>query len=158
MEYITNHDLVPAFKDLPFTHVYKERDDVEPQFFGYKIETLSGGKLYGLYSFIEAFSGTCHRRSAQYAAWVQDTEAGAWRTVGKVKGTSTADAMVPNKCVTGDLKYELLYLFAPICRRMPHTYTIFYNHVLSNIIIHTQAYNYIRAAYSYIHTHTRIDG
>jgi hypothetical protein len=60
-----------------------------------------GGKLYGLYSFIEAFSGTCHRRSAQYAAWVQDTEAGAWRTLGKIKGTSTADAMVPNKCVTG---------------------------------------------------------
>eukprot|EP00435_Cladocopium_sp_Y103_P034138 s2532_g8.t1 len=57
------------------------------------------GKLYGLYSFIEAFSGSCHRRSAHYAAWVQDTEAEPWRTVGKIRGTSTADAMVPNKCV-----------------------------------------------------------
>ena len=72
-------------------------------------ESCDWGKLSGLYSFIEAFSGSSLRRSAQFSAWVQETPADDWQAVGKVKGTSTADATVPNKCVriagggTGDV-------------------------------------------------------
>lgn len=57
------------------------------------------GQLHGLYSFIEAFTGSSQRRSAQYAAWVQDTPAEPWRPIGRVQGTSTADDTVPNKSV-----------------------------------------------------------
>ncbi|CAE7771797.1 Ttn [Symbiodinium pilosum] len=57
------------------------------------------GKLWGLYSFIEDFAGNSVRRSAQYAAWVQREPGTDWEPVSSVKGTSTADLDVPNKCV-----------------------------------------------------------
>ncbi|CAE7949925.1 Ttn, partial [Symbiodinium sp. KB8] len=57
------------------------------------------GKLWGLYSFIEDFTGNSVRRSAQYAAWVQVEPGAEWQAVASIKGTSSADLDVPNKCV-----------------------------------------------------------
>ena len=91
---MTNNALIQNVSNIFHLPIFtKNGMMLSPNFSGKK--KRPGGKLYGLYSFIEAFSGTCHRRSAQYAAWVQDTEAGAWRTLGKIKGTITADAMYP---------------------------------------------------------------
>ncbi|CAK0855062.1 unnamed protein product [Prorocentrum cordatum] len=56
-----------------------------------------GGRLSGLYSFIEDFGGNSVRRSGLYAAWVQESPRGPWRPVKGVRGTSTAEADVPNK-------------------------------------------------------------
>eukprot|EP00439_Symbiodinium_sp_Y106_P051756 s3186_g6.t3 len=57
------------------------------------------GKLWGLYSFIEDFTGNSVRRSAQYAAWVQVEPGAEWQAVASIQGTSSADLDVPNKCV-----------------------------------------------------------
>ena len=45
------------------------------------------------------FRGNSVRRSAQYAAWVQVEPGAEWQAVASIKGTSSADLDVPNKCV-----------------------------------------------------------
>ncbi|KAF2355302.1 Protein of unknown function DUF3472, partial [Trinorchestia longiramus] len=57
------------------------------------------GKLEGLHSFIEDFTGNTLRRSAKFAAWVQYERNGPWDAVRRIKGTSTAENDVPNKTV-----------------------------------------------------------
>lgn len=57
------------------------------------------GKLTGLHSFIEDFMANSVRRSARYAAWVLESPGSMWTPVNKIRGTSTAEDDVPNKCV-----------------------------------------------------------
>lgn len=57
------------------------------------------GSLSGLYSFIEDFAGNSLRRSGCYSAWVKHTSTSPWTPVSRIKGTSTAEDDVPNKCV-----------------------------------------------------------
>ena len=73
------------------------------------------GKLSGLYSFIEDFSGNSIVRSATYAAWVQESPGAAWLPVTHVTGTSTADDDVPNKCVrkiTNDSGFQCIEMIS----------------------------------------------
>eukprot|EP00931_Biecheleriopsis_adriatica_P040182 TRINITY_DN23001_c0_g1_i2.p1 TRINITY_DN23001_c0_g1~~TRINITY_DN23001_c0_g1_i2.p1 ORF type:complete len:192 (+),score=19.08 TRINITY_DN23001_c0_g1_i2:62-577(+) len=58
------------------------------------------GKLWGLHSFIEDFTGNCRRRSSVSAAWVQEEPESPWQAVKAVTGTSTAECNIPNKRVS----------------------------------------------------------